>query len=169
MEDNKILKLVYTFFTGVLIVIFIGVGISAFYPGPKYPEYPTTANFYGKSEPSEEEIAVQMQYDKDNKAYQDKMKPYSRNVSIITLTAAIILLVVSILFEKKLSMIADGVMLGGLFTLIYSIIRGFVSEDNKYVFLAVSIGLVVVLYLGYRKFVVPNSNVKNAVVKKSKS
>jgi hypothetical protein len=85
--------------------------------------------------------------------YNNDIKTYDRNTSIITLGAAVIFLVVSIIFEKKIKIIADGVMLGGLFTLIYSIGRGFASQNTKYTFLAVTVDLVIVLYLGYHRFV----------------
>jgi enoyl-CoA hydratase/carnithine racemase len=58
-----------------------------------------------------------------------------------------------LVFEKKIKILAEGIMLGGLFTLIYSIGRSFASEDAKYSFLVVSIGLVIVIYLGYHRFV----------------
>jgi hypothetical protein len=48
---------------------------------------------------------------------------------------------------------ADGVMIGGLFVLLYSLGRGFASENSKYVFIVVTVGLVTVLYMGYHRFV----------------
>lgn len=165
-EDNKILKLVYTFFLGVLLAIFVGVGINTFYPGPKAPEFPIELNTYGK-EPSltPKQITVQKDWDKKSEQHNKEMKPYNRNVSIITLTAAVILLVTSMVFEKKIKIIADGVMVGGLFTLLYSLGRGFASENSKYVFIVVTVGLAIVLYLGYHRFV----RTHNLVNKKSKT
>lgn len=152
MEDNKILKLVYTFFLGILLAIFVGVGINTFYPGPKAPEYPIELNTYGK-ELTTQQAVLQRTFDKKQRQHEEKMKPYNRNVSILTLISAVIFLVISIVFEKRMKIISDGIMLGGLFTLLYSIGRGFASEDSKYVFLVVTVGLIVVLYLGYHRFV----------------
>lgn len=146
------LKLIYTLFLGVLLALFIGLGINTFYPGPKAPEYPVELNSTGK-ELTSEEIAIERSYTKQQRTYEEKNKPYSRNVSIAALIAAVILLTLSLVLEKRLSILADGIMFGGLFTLLYSIIRGFVSEENKYVFVVVTIGLVTVLYLGYHKFI----------------
>lgn len=157
MEDNKILKLVYTFFIGILLAIFVGVGIATFYPGPPQPDYPTELNSLMGKEPSKEQMDVQKSYDKKMEEYQEKSKPYNQKVSIMTLVAAVSLLALSISLEKKIKIIADGIMLGGLFTLFYSIGRGFASENTKYVFAAVTIGLAVSLYLGYHKFVKPNA------------
>lgn len=164
MEDNKILKLVYTFFLGILLAIFVGVGINTFYPPPPEPKWPTQLETYGK-ELSEQQQKTQIAHEKRMQAYEEDLKPYSRNVSIITLVSAVALLAVSILFEKKIKVIADGVMIGGLFTLLYSIGRGFASGDDKYMFVMVTVSLAVVLYLGYHRFVKPDGKV---VTKKAK-
>lgn len=154
IEETGLLRLAYTFFLGILLAVFIGVGINTFYPGPEAPKYPTELNSYGKEMTIAQE-KTQKAFDKKMDVYNEKMKPYNRNVSIITLCAAVIMLAVSLLYEKKIRVIADGIMLGGIFTLIYSLGRGFASEDTKYVFAMVSIGLVIVLYLGYHRFVLP--------------
>lgn len=151
-EDNKILKLIYTFFLGLLIAIFIGVGINTFYPGPKQPQFPIELNTYGK-DPSSEQVKVQRNWDKQMEQHNNDMKPYNRNVSIITMVGAVILLTISMMYEKRIKIISDGVMLGGLFTLLYSLGRGFASENSKYVFLVITVGLAIVLYLGYHRFV----------------
>lgn len=152
VSENRILQLVYTFFLGLLLALFVGVGVNTFYPGPEPPEYPTELNTLGK-EPSEQELAKQQEFDKASRQHEEDMKPYNRNVSIITLTAAVLLLAVSMLLEKRsISVIPDGVMLGGLFTLLYSVGRGFAAQDSKYTFVVVTVGLIVVLYLGYHRF-----------------
>lgn len=157
MKQNKVLQIVYTFFLGVMLAIFIGVGINTFYEPPAAPEYPVELSTYAKDS-TVEQTAKQKEYDKKNAEYVNGIKPYNRNVSIITMVAAVALLAISILYEKKIKVISDGVMLGGLFTLIYSIGRGFASEDSKYMFVVVSIGLALVIYLGYHRFVGPNGN-----------
>lgn len=153
-EDNKVLKLVYTFFLGILLAFFIGIGVNTFYAPPKAPEFPVALNTYGKeSQLTTEQIAIEKEYNQKSEQHNKDLKPYNRNVSIIVLAAAVILLVISILYENRIRIMADGVMLGGLFTLLYSLGRGVASEDSKYVFAVVSIGLAVVLYLGYHRFV----------------
>lgn len=166
IEDNRILKLIYTFFLGVLLAIFVGVGINTFYPGPKAPEFPIELNTYGKeSTLTTEQITIQKDWDKKAEQHNKDMRPYNRNVSILTLCAAVILLATSMVFEKKIKIIADGVMVGGLFTLLYSLGRGFASENSKYVFVVVTVGLAIVIYLGYHRFV----RIHESTSKKSKS
>ncbi len=152
MHEQRILKLIYTFFLGVLIALFIGVGISTFYPTPKAPENPVELTYY--KEPNEQQQEEIRQYDQQMQTFeQDKMRPYSRNVSIIALVGAVLLLASSILLEKKVKLIADGIMLGGLFTLFYSIGRGFAANDDKYSFVIITVSLGLVIYLGYHRFI----------------
>jgi hypothetical protein len=156
MEDNKVLKLVYTFFLGLLLAIFVGVGINTFYESPQYPEYPNDFTAFRDDGPTKEQSAQEAEFDKQLRQHDESAKPYNRNVSIITLVSAVALMAISLAFEKRIKQIADGIMLGGLFTLLYSLGRGFASEDSKYIFVAVTVSLAAVLYLGYHRFVRPD-------------
>ena len=156
-EDKGLLQLMYMFFLGLLLAIFVGVGISTFYPAPEAPEYPVILETVGGKTLTAEQQAVEAKYNIASRAYNEKMKPYNRNVSIIALIASLVFFSVSLIYEKKMRIIGDGVMLGGLFTLLYSIGRGFASEDSRYVFVVVTAGLIVVLYLGYHRFIKPHN------------
>jgi hypothetical protein len=148
--DNKILTLVYTFFLGAMLALFVGLGISTFYEAPKPPEFPITLE--SKAAQTPEDTAKIQKYDDESRNYQKVSQTYNRNVSVIALICAVVLLAVSLAFERFNAVIANGVLLGGLFTLLYSIGRGFASQDNKMTFITVSIGLVIAIYLGYRRF-----------------
>lgn len=159
--QTKALEIIYTFFVGILVAVFVGVGIAAFYEEPKEPQYPAMLKVYSvpvapgtASTTSAQLEQVQTKYDKDYIVFQEKMNVYNRNVSIIALIAAIILSAVSITFFKNLRVIADGLLLGGVITLLYSVVRIFGSGDDKVRFLVVAVGLVVALALGYKKFIV---------------
>lgn len=154
---DSVLKIIYTIFLGIFIALFFGLGVAAFYPSPKAPEYPAILqNEQYKSVPSQqtpEQLEAQKTFDAQQKEYQAKSQVYSRDVSIITLICAVIVLVVSLLFLNKILLLSDGLMLGGVFTLIYSTIRGMMTEDVRYRFVVVSIGLLITLVLGYIKFI----------------
>jgi hypothetical protein len=47
---------------------------------------------------------------------------------------------------------ANGVMLGGLFTLLYGAARGLGSQDSMITFITVGIGLAAVVLIGLRRF-----------------
>ncbi len=153
-----ILKFVYTLFIAFLFAALVGFGIAAFYISPKEPEYPSELKVTRPEERVSESIFNQLkskqeQYDADLKIFFDQMKTYNRNVALIAIAASIITLFVSLTFFKQILLIADGLLLGGVFTLIYSIIRGIASGDDKFRFLMVSAGFVIAVVLGYLKLI----------------
>lgn len=154
------LKVIYTIFLGIIIALFFGLGVAAFYPAPKAPEQPAVLNTPTKADCSQNavQIKAQQEFDKAQKAYQEKFGVYNRNVSIITLVLAVLALTVGLLFLNKILLLSDGLLLGGVFTLIYSIIRGVMSENVQYRFLIVAAGLLITLILGYIKFIKPENN-----------
>ncbi len=169
MAENKFLSVFYTIFLGVLITVFIGVGISTFYLEPTYPETSATDSaLYGKSEPLTDADKSRLEaIDAANVQYAKDQKTYSQNVSIILLVFAVVLVTVSILIETKSKIFSDGIMLGGLFTLVYSIIRGAIADNKMYLFIATTIGLCVVAYLGYHRFVRRSAEIGKPKVKLS--
>jgi len=159
-----ILKLIYTLFLALLVALFVGLGIDAFYPGPAAPDYPSDLNLQKSDCGDYPELkAKQERFDQDMKAYNEKSKNYNRNVSMIALTAAIMILIASLTLFSKIKMIADGILLGGVFTTAYGIIRGLMSENSKFRFLIVTIGLLIALVLGYIKFIRPKEKQEEIV------
>lgn len=150
-EQTGLLPLLYSFFLGILLALFVGIGVSTFYEAPPAPEYPI--QLQDGKELTETDRQLEREFEEKRRAYDEELQPYNRNVSIITLGASVLFLIISMVFGKHLRVIADGIMMGGLFTLIYSIGRGFASGDTKYMFVTISVGLVVVIFLGYRRFI----------------
>lgn len=154
MEDN-ILKVIYTFFLGLLLALFVGMGISTFYPAPSEPESPV--GIY-ETQPldtkgvSEEQAAADRRYQEEWQTYNEKMQVYNRDVSIISLIISVLLLVVAFILERRNSILSNGLLLGGVFTLAYAIIRGIMSQNTQYRFIAITVALAIVIYLGYRRF-----------------
>lgn len=151
------LRVIYAFFVGILLALFVGAGIAAFYPSPTAPQSPDIG-YVGKEGPNQQQEAQQKAFERSMDEFnKNQMNPYNRNVSIIALIAAIIFVSLGLLLEERIDVLADGALLGGLFTLLYSIGRGFAAQDDKYSFVVVSVGLVIVLGLGYLRFIRPES------------
>lgn len=153
-----ILKFVYTLFTAVLFAALVGFGIAAFYTAPKEPDYPTELKIAGPEQRVSNELYSELKnkqelYDKDLKVFMAKMETYNRNVALVAIGASIITLFVSLSLFKKILLIADGLLLGGVFTLIYSIIRGIASGNDKFRFMIVAAGFIMALILGYIKLI----------------
>lgn len=135
--ENKFLQFIYTFFLGGIIALFIGLGIHTFYPKPSYE-----ANYnYNSSS-----------YNSDYQVYQAESETHDRNVSIIALVISVLLLAASVFLEKSNRVIANGVLLGGTFLLLYSMGSSFATNDSVFSFIIVGIGLAIVLYIGHHRF-----------------
>jgi hypothetical protein len=154
------LRIVYSVFIGILTATFVGVGIAAFYIAPKQPEFPAALS-YPKVSPTEEatisaqQIQQQEEFNRQQQEFSRVNKLYNRNVSIIALAAAVLILIASLTLFKTILLIADGLLLGGVLTLLYSIGRGFGTDDNMFRFIVVAIGLLISIVLGYIKFIKP--------------
>jgi len=141
------------FFVGLFLAIFVGMGIAVFYQAPSQPQEPTAMSYVGKDGPT---AAQQQEIDTFNaqqRAFGQAMMRYNRNVSIIVLVIAVIILAIALIFAEKLGIIANGILLGGIFTLLYGIGRGMASDSNKFRFIVAAVGLAVTLFLGYTRFV----------------
>jgi hypothetical protein len=152
-DDNQVMKIVYTFFLGALLALFVGLGIDTFYPGPEMPEYPAELQYKpGQDELTAEQQQLEREYAERSEQWRDEQNIYNRNVAIVSLAAAVLLLAASLALERRNKVLTNGIMLGGLFTLIYAIGRSFASQETRMTFAAVAVGLVVVLFIGWRRF-----------------
>ncbi len=144
------IKYIYALFLGLLLATFVGTGISTFYPGPEQPDWTETSK--PALNQTEEDKAETARLEAEQQTYMDDLSVYNRNVSLLALAGAMIILVISLTVASKLYVIADGLLLGGVFTLLYSIIRGLSSEDVRYRFAITTVGLIAALVIGWVKF-----------------
>lgn len=155
------IKPIYTIFLALLVALFVGLGIDTFYPGPKAPQYPIELDEIKVGcEETIEQQTLRKEFNQAQNQFLEEFKPYNRSVSIILLVASIIILVLSLTLLVKIKMIADGILLGGVFVTAYGIIRGFMSDSSEFRFLIITIGLIIALVLGYIKFIRPKKNLQ---------
>ncbi len=156
-----LIKFIYTLFLALLIALFVGLGINTFYPGPEAPKYPLELDQVKQGcEQTIEQQTLAKEFNQTQEKYMEELKPYNRNVSIISLVASIIILIFSLTLLTKIKMIADGILLGGVFTTIYGIIQGMMSQSSYFRFLVVVVGLIIALGLGYIKFIRPKKKLQ---------
>lgn len=159
---SSVVKYLYIVFIGILFTVLVGVGIAAFYPQPKHPEYPLELSrpFPPKEESTEsaELNAKQIAFEKKSRAFQKVNENYNRNVSIITLGFAVLFVILGLVLVKSVPIFPDGLLLGSIGTLIYSIVRGFSANDDIFRFVIVAVSLIIALVIGYAKFVRPQKN-----------
>lgn len=153
-EHYTLLKAIYVVFLGLIIALFDGLGIAAFYETPKRPEQSPLAQEtnYAK-EPTSQAIEAQKNFDKQMKNYEEnQLGPYNRNVAIITIIIAVLVLAIGLLFSLKFMILSDGLLLGGVFTLLYSVFRAAQANNIRFTFIIVAVALVVTVGLGFWKF-----------------
>lgn len=166
-RQHYALQTIFSFFLGLMVLAVVGVGVNTFYPSPsdtyqkemtkinrqmealnlKSPNGPTDAA-------SKAELAKLQQ---QQNALQDKidtqMKGWARNTSIVLVLFATLVMGVSLILSEQLRVISNGLLLGGLFTMVYGAGWVIFSGTSAIRFVVVLFALVVTLGLGYLKFV----------------
>jgi hypothetical protein len=141
--ENKVLKIIFTLFIGVMVALFVGFGIEAFYPSPLYPDIVWTEGMT-----ADQEAAMQAA----QTAYDEAVRVHNQIVSIVVTAVAVIIMVGSMFLEKRNRTLTNGLLLGGLFSLVYGSTVGFSAGSALVTFLTVGIGLIAVIVVGVRRF-----------------
>lgn len=140
------LKGIYIFFIGLLTAVVIGTGIAAFYPAPKAPD---TA--FSSDQTAQRRGDQQKRWD----AYSKVRQAYDRNASLIAFAIGLAIGIAALVLSARISVIGDGLLLGGIFTIIYAVFVGLSSGNDKFRFVIGLLGLLAAVGIGYVKFVRP--------------
>lgn len=147
------LKALYSVFIGILVVSFIGFGVAAFYPAPESPEPPqaplTTPD---DSENRGDQTEAQQEYEQRLEEHRQDRSEYVRNISVILVLLSILVLVIGLMSLSGLSVVDDGLLIGGILTLLYGVGRSFEAGDERLTFAAIAVSLVTAIVVGYKKF-----------------
>lgn len=141
---------VYTLLIAAGVILFVSLGIWAFYSGPQAPSYPQGPYIYSKDPTAAQEKQMEQQqkkFDNDMKIYNDKEKPYNRNVAIISLAAGVVFFAGGALLLRKNDTVGEGLGLGGIFTAVYASIRAAVASSKPMVFVSVCAVLAMLILL----------------------
>jgi len=124
MKGNGALQIIFAFFLGLVVVGFVGIGVNTFYPEPSYENYDD--NVFNR---------------------------WRLITGIILLVLATAILAISLALPPTQIVISNGVLLGGVFTMVYAVGMTVSAEQSIWRFLVVAIALVVTIGIGYLKFV----------------
>lgn len=164
-RQHYALQTIFSFFLGLMVVAFIGVGVNTFYPSPseRYQEQlqslydqQNTLGAGGKVPTSAEEtqsIAIQKQINDLQAKQRLEEQPWSLNTSITLVLFATLVMGVSLVRSEQLRVLSNGLLLGGLFTMIYGMGWTIASNTSSARFFVVLFALAVTIALGYLKFV----------------
>lgn len=149
--QESFLNIVLTIVIGILIAGFIGLGISAFYSAPERPSHSENILTPGSSlfDSSDSQIEELKNVITDNNNYKSANDRYSRTVSVISLIAAIWILLIVLAFFQKASLLKNGLLLGSAIVLLYSIWRSIVGGGIVLQFVTVAVGIAAILGFSY--------------------
>ena len=120
---TSMLQVIFSFFLGLVVTAFIGVGVNTFYPEPEY-DYPFEGDY----------------------------SSYRLTTSIILLVCATLVMLLSLAISNLGPVLANGALLGGLFTMIYAVGIGVASGGQWPRFVVLTVALVITLAVGWWKF-----------------
>lgn len=166
-RQHYALQTIFSFFLGLMVLAVVGVGVNTFYPSPSVTHQQEQQALNRKMEALnlKSPNGVTDSADKAELAriqtaindLQDKidaeMKLWARNTSIVLVLFATLVMGVSLLLSDQLRVISNGLLLGGLFTMLYGAGWVIFSGYSAARFVVVLFALVAALGLGYLKFV----------------
>ena len=142
MKAVSLLQVIYSFFLGLVVVGLVAIGLTTFYPQPRWPEITWSGQV---TPPAEIEAAQQ--------AARAAQEAWPLNASMIPLVVATVILAVSLWRSTQMALISNGLLLGGIFTMIYAVGQSLSGLGGVSRFLVALGALVVTVGVGYLTFV----------------
>ena len=133
MKANAALQIIFAFFLGLVVVAFVGIAVATFFAQPSYPDYPTSQA--------------------DEAAWNAAYSQWQLVTGIILLLCATAILAVSLLLPEDQAALSNGILLGGVFTMVYAVGMTFAADTSWLRLLVVTVALAVTIGIGYLKFV----------------
>jgi len=160
------LRTIFSFFLGLMLTVFVGVGVYTFHPPPtqfdsQIRDLAHSEQEVRNSRPSNElTTADRDQIQEINRqrselidAAAEVRKPWGLSTSVILIVFSTLALAVSLVRADQLPVISNGLLLGGVFTMLYGV--GWIATTGTSItrFLVMTVALVITLGLGYVRFV----------------
>jgi hypothetical protein len=160
------LQTIFSFFLGLMVTAFVGVGVYTFHGPAKEPqqqvrELSRREQAIRNSKPADQLTAddrAQMQQLTDQRnqiadASQTGFERWARSTSIILIAFATLAMAISLIRADQLPVISNGLLLGGVFTMIYGV--GWIVAAGASVtrFVVMTVAFLITLALGYVRFV----------------
>ncbi|MEO8083944.1 MAG: hypothetical protein ABI780_08985 [Ardenticatenales bacterium] len=166
-KQNTALQIIFSIFLGIMITAFVGVGVYTFYPQPAnktqdqlqelYRQQQDIESFKAPTALTDADRAKLTAVQADIRTLEDRQKAeterWGRNTSIILILFATLVMAISLVRADQLPVISNGLLLGGVFTMIYGV-GWIVATGTSYArFAVMTVALIITLVLGYIRFV----------------
>ena len=160
------LQMIFSFFLGLMLTAFIGVGAYTFHPPAKeldlrIQELDRREQAIRTKSPQDELPAADRDEilkltDARNEladAAQAKREAWGRSTSIILVVLATFVMAVSLVRADQLPVISNGLLLGGVFTMVYGVGWIIATDTSVARFAVLTAALAITLGLGFARFV----------------
>lgn len=170
------LQAIFAVFLGLMVTAVVGVGVYTFYPNPATQTQEQIEALYEQRSQIEgcgtkelpggcrswedltaEEQAQVRAIDVEVSALQDRAQEqrgqWGQRTSIVLIVIATTLMATSLLLAEGVAVMSNGILLGGLFTMLYGVGWGLAAGNSVTRFVVLVAALLVSLGLGYVKFV----------------
>ncbi|MCU0300178.1 MAG: hypothetical protein MUF35_01060 [Candidatus Nanopelagicales bacterium] len=166
------LQAIFAVFLGLMITAVVGVGVYTFMPNPgdavqeqiealddqrsALQGCSASTGCRPLEELSAEQRAELAALDARERALREQQEresgAWAQRTSVVLIVIATALMVVSLALGDALTVLSNGILLGGLFTMLYGVGWGIASGNSLTRFLVLVAALLVSLVLGYLKF-----------------
>lgn len=144
MKAVSLLQVLYSFFLGLMLTALVAIGLNTFHPQPRSPEYPVKGD----------DPVAQAQYEEVLRQVQVARDAWALNQSIILLVCATAILAVSLWRPARMAVISNGLLLGGVFTMLYAVgVSLNYGEGQVSRFVVVLVATAVTVGAGYLTFI----------------
>jgi hypothetical protein len=167
VKQSAGLQTIFAIFLGLMVTAFVGVGVYTFYPSPQAQftgrivdlnrQQTAIRNAKDASALSASDRAKIQELEDEGNRIQDEanaaVEVWGRQTSIILIVFATLVMAISLVRAEQLPVISNGLLLGGVFTMIYGVGWIVATGTSKSRFVVMSIALLITLVLGYLRFV----------------
>lgn len=123
MKRHGALQTIFAIFLGLVLVAFVWIGLLTFYPQPNWSEGGDKA-----------------------------IEAWQLTSGILLLLIATAISAISLILPARLEVISNGLLIGGIFTMLSSVGVAFTLEGNGVRFAVVTAALVITVGIGYLRF-----------------
>ena len=164
---SRALQTIFSFFLGLMVTAFVGVGVYTFHPSPEresarqIKDLDRQEQAIRNSRPPDEltpadRNQIQAITDERNEmadAAQTTREAWGRSTSIIIMIFATLAMAISLVRADRLPVITNGLLLGGVFTMLYGVGWIIATDTSVARFVVMTVALAITLALGYVRFV----------------
>jgi hypothetical protein len=167
VKQRQALQLIFAFFLGLMVTAFIGIGVFTFHGPPGDPLDDPAQELRDRQQVirdgrgidglTPEQQAEFEQLNREIRAAEELSRQaqegWARSTSIILIILATVVMGISLVRADELPVINNGLLLGGVFTMLYGTGWTLASGDSILRFWVMLVALLITLGLGYVRFV----------------